>query len=516
MCREQLCRLADGAISPRRRSSSARNVGRVFRRRRVVLAALFVMLGGDSAAAASGIELWPCPVKGMEAPAQCGKIEVLENRAAQDGRRISLKVVVLPATEGKRQPDPVFVLAGGPGQAASDNADFFARIMARVRRHRDIVLVDQRGTGESNPLNCDLYGKEAQAHLGDLFPPEAVERCLSEWQQRADLRFYTTDVAMTDLDQVREALGYEQINLFGTSYGTRAAQVYMRQFPKRVRSVIMKGVTSITTPLTMPMARDAQRSLDLLFQDCAADAKCAAAFPKLKEEAKSVFERLETDVEVEVRENGNGSKQRATISRAAIGPTIRSMLQSNDTAAKIPLLIHQAAQGDFAPLAEMALTIRRGFSKLVSVGMFLAVATPEDVAISDPEAVARASTGTFLRDDYYKQLQRLAPLFPSVQMPADYRAPVKSPIPTLLISGFVDPATPPAGADEVGKHLPNSLHVVARYASHSYGGMSPCIDDIMAEFIDRGTMMGVDVSCASKIKRPAFALPDSGRSEGKK
>jgi pimeloyl-ACP methyl ester carboxylesterase len=388
--------------------------------------------------------------------------------------------------------------------------------MARVRRHRDIVLVDQRGTGESNPLNCDLYGKEAQAHLGDLFPPEAVERCFAEWQQRADLRFYTTDIAMADLDEVREALGCEQINLFGTSYGTRAAQVYMRQFPKRVRSVIMKGVTSLTTLLTIPMARDAQRSLDLLFQDCAADADCGAAFPKLKEEAKSVFERLETEVEAEVRENGNGSKQRVKISRAAIGPTIRSMLQSNDTAAKIPLLLHQAAQGDYAPLAEMALTIRRGFSKLVSIGMFLAVATPEDVAISDPAEVARASAGTFLRDDYYRQLQRLAPLFPPREMPADYRAPVKSAVPTLLISGFVDPATPPSGGDEVGNISRTACMSSHATGSHSYGGMSPCIDDIMAEFVERGTMMGVDTSCAGKIKRPPFALPETGKTAERK
>jgi pimeloyl-ACP methyl ester carboxylesterase len=469
---------------------------------------LLALLALTTDTLASRIELRPCAIKGIEAPAQCGRLAVLENRAAADGRRIALKVVVLPATEAKRQPDPVFILAGGPGQAASDNADFFARIMGRVRRERDIVLVDQRGTGESNPLNCDLYGQDVQSHLGDLFPPTAVERCFAEWQQRADLRFYTTDVAMTDLDEVREALGYQQINLFGTSYGTRAAQVYMRQFPKRLRTVIMKGVTSITTPLTMPMAQDAQRSLDLLFQDCAADSDCRAAFPKLKEEAKTVFERLENEVEVEVAVIGNGTKERAKISRAAIGPTLRSMLQSNDTAAKLPLLLHQAAQGDFGPLASAALTIRRGFSKLVSVGLFLTVVSPEDVAISNPEEVARASAGTFLRDDYYKQLERVAPVFPKLDMPADYRAPVKSPIPTLLISGFVDPATPPSGGDEVGKHLPNSLHVVARYGSHSYGGMSPCIDDIMAEFIERGTMMGVDTSCAGKIKRPPFATTD--------
>jgi pimeloyl-ACP methyl ester carboxylesterase len=451
--------------------------------------------------------LQPCEVKGIEGAVQCGTYDVLENRGAPEGRRIALKIVVLPATEGKREADPVFILAGGPGQAATDNADFFARVMARVRRHREIVLVDQRGTGGSNPLNCDLYRGGVQAHLGDLFPPEDIKRCFSEWQQRADLRFYTTDVAMTDLDEVRAALGYQQINLFGTSYGTRAAQAYLRQYPKRARSVILKGVTSITTPLTMPMARDAQRSLELLFDDCAADKDCGAAVPDLRGEFETVLAKLDAGVDVELAAEGNGgSKERVRISRAAIAPTIRSMLQSNDSAAKIPLLIHQAAQGDFAPLANAALTIRRGFSKVVSVGLFLAVASPEDVAISDPEEVARASSGTFLRDDYYQQLARVAPLFPRVEMPANYRAPIESPVPTLLISGFVDPATPPGGADEVSRHLPNSLHVVARYGSHSYGGMSPCIDDIMAEFIERGSRDGVDVSCAEKIRRPPFVL----------
>ena len=462
------------------------------------------MLSLPEVATGAKIELRPCSVKDVEGEVQCGRFEVPENRQSPEGRRLSLKIVVLPAREARRQRDPVFILAGGPGQAATDNAEFFAKIMARVRRQRDIVLVDQRGTGESNGLTCEIYGKSTQAHLGDLFPPEAIGECLTEWQKRADLRFYTTDIAMADLDEVREALGYEQINLFGTSYGTRAAQVYLRKFPKRVRTVIMKGVAPITVPLTMPMANDAQRSLELLFKDCEAEPECAAAFPELRQEFKRVFERLENEVEVELPRNGNGEKERVKISRAAIGPTIRSLLQSNDAAAKVPLLIHQAAHGDFTPLASAALTIRRGFAKVVSPGLFLAIASAEDVSISKPEEVSRASAGTFLREDYYKQLERIAPLFPRPDLPADFREAVRSPVPALLISGFVDPATPPSGADEVGKHLPNSLHVVARYGSHSYGGMSPCIDDIMAEFIERGTMMGVDTSCAVKIRRPPF------------
>jgi pimeloyl-ACP methyl ester carboxylesterase len=463
---------------------------------------LVTVLGAiPASAAARRIEPRPCAIKGVAA-AECVRFEVPENRAMPDGRRIALRIVVLPAKEQPPEPDPVFILAGGPGQAATENADFFARVLGGVQRRRDIVLIDQRGTGESNPLNCDLYGATAQAHLGDLLPLDHVQQCAEQWKAVADLRYYTTDIAMADLDEVRDALGYEQINLFGTSYGTRAAQVYMRAYPQRVRSVILKGVTPMATPLTMPMAKDAQRALDQIVTDCLADKACRTAFPNIRREWKKVWAKLETPVEVEI--GANGSREKVAITRAAIAPTLRSLMQSVDTTARIPWLIHRAAEGDYAPLAEAALAIRRGFPKAVSVGLFLAVASAEDVAISDDKKVARASRGTFLRDDYYQQLKRVAPLFPPLKMPAGYRAPVKSTVPTLLISGFLDPATPPSGGDAVAKHLPNSRHVIVRNGSHSYGGMSPCIDEIMATFIARGSVEALDVSCAAAIERPPF------------
>jgi pimeloyl-ACP methyl ester carboxylesterase len=456
----------------------------------------------DAAAADRRLELRPCAVKGV-AMAECARYEVFEDRGAAGGRRIALRIVVLPRKEQPGHPDPLFVLAGGPGQAATDNADFFARVFSAVQRERDIVLIDQRGTGESNPLNCDLYGTTAQAHLGDLLPLDRLQQCAEQWRSAADLRFYTTDVAMADLDEVRDALGYEKINLFGTSYGTRAAQVYMRSYPQRVRSVIMKGVTPITTPLTMPMARDAQRALDQLSADCAADKECRAAFPNLKRDVKAVLAKLESAVDVEI--GTNGSREQVSISRAAVAPTLRSLLQSIEGTARVPLLIRSAAEGDYAPLAEAALAIRRGFPKAVSIGLFLAIASAEDVAISDDKKVARASRGTFLRDDYYQQLKQAASLFPPVKMPAGYRAPVTSNAPTLLISGFLDPATPPSGADAVAKRLPNSRHVVVRNGSHAYGGMSPCVDEIMGAFIARGSADGLNTSCVDKIERPPFA-----------
>lgn len=168
-------------------------------------------------AAESGrtVEFKPCSPDGIEA--SCGSFEVFESRAGRSGRRISLKITILRAREPAGDRDPLFILAGGPGQAASENVKFLARVFSKVQDRRDIVMVDQRGTGGSNGLNCDIYGSGLQNHLGNLVPLAAIRGCIAHWNTHADLRFYTTDIAMGDLDEVRQAMGYEQINLFGTS-----------------------------------------------------------------------------------------------------------------------------------------------------------------------------------------------------------------------------------------------------------------------------------------------------------
>lgn len=459
------------------------------------------------------VALNPCRIPDVEGEARCGTYEVFENRATRKGRRIPLKIVVLPALGPKPAPDALFILAGGPGQAATDNADFYARVFARVRRERDIVMVDQRGTGGSNPLRCDLYGRSAQGHLGDLLPVDAVRACRDEWERRADLRLYTTPVAMGDLDEVRAAMGYERVNLFGTSYGTRAAQVYMRLYPGRVRAVIMKGVTPITVPLTLHMARDAQRALDILFDDCAADESCRAAFPDLRQEFRAVMRRLDAGpVALEVSDPQTGRAERVEMSRGAVVPTLRSLMQSVGGAAQVPMLVHRASEGDFGPLARAALAIRRPFSQVVSVGVFLLIPNAEDLPFGDAAAVARASEGTFLGDYYFRQMARAGEILPRGDVPRNYREPLRSDTPVLLVSGFLDPATPPSGAEEVARHLPNSLHVVVRNGSHAYGGLSPCVDNLMAQFISNASVKGLDASCANQIRRPPFVLtPPEGK-----
>ncbi len=453
--------------------------------------------------ARTGIDLKSCRVNDVAGELRCGTYEVYEDRTAMRGRRIGLKVLVLPALNGRRAPDALFILAGGPGQAATNLAGFVSRTFARVRQERDIVLVDQRGTGGSNGLECNLYGNSLPGHLGDLFPLEAIKACYAQWDQRADLRFYTTSLAMDDLDDVRAALGYETINLFGTSYGTRAAQVYMRQFPERVRTVILKGVTPISETIPPNIARDAQRSLQLVIEDCEKSATCRKSFPNFRREFADVLARLEKGSVGVQLSNGESSKvERGELSHGAFITTLRSMLQSTATIAQLPMLIHEAYKGNYSPYAREVLAIRRGFSQSVSIGTFLSVINSEDMRLIDPGQ----SDGTFMGDYYYRQLRQACELLPRGEIPPGYREPALSTMPVLLISGHFDPATPPQYGDVIAQNLRNGRHIVVRNGSHSYTGLSPCIDNIMADFIIRAGVRDLDASCADRIPPIAYLV----------
>jgi pimeloyl-ACP methyl ester carboxylesterase len=450
-----------------------------------------------------GIVLEPCRLTEVDGEARCGKYEVYEDRVAQRGRRIDLRVVMLPALNSRRAPDALFILAGGPGQAATDLAGFIARTFARVRQERDIVLIDQRGTGESNGLSCNLFGTSLQGHLGDLLPAEAIKACYAQWDQRADLRFYTTPLAMDDLDDVRAALGYERINLFATSYGTRAAQVYMRQYPERVRSVILKGTTPVSEAIPPAIARDAQRSLDLVIEDCRKSSACSRAFPHLKREFAEVLARFEKgSVGVQIANDEHGKVERGELSLGAFVTTLRSLLQSTATIARLPMLIHEAYKGNYSPYVREVITIRRDFSKSISIGAFLSVINSEDLRLIDPGQ----SEGTFMGEYYYRQLRQACDTLPRGVLPPGYREPAVSSAAALLISGLFDPATPPQYGDDVADNLRNSRHVVVRNGSHSYTGLSPCIDNLMADFIIRGEVKDLDASCADRIPPIAYLI----------
>ena len=451
----------------------------------------------------------PCRIPSLQYEVRCGTFRVKEDPTTASGREISLYFVILPAAEQPPAPNPVFVLQGGPGQAATDLAEFYGgESWDLTRRTREIVLVDQRGTGRSNPLRCDLGGREGdpQSWMGDMFPVERVRACRDSLSRKADLRLYTTPIAIHDLEQLREALGYERVNLYGTSYGTRAAMVYARAYPDRVRTMTLKGVVPPSLVLPTTFAEDTQRSVELLFEDCAKDARCAAAFPKLRADFDTVIARLGRAPLVAVlRDSATARVDTVRLTKDGVMTVVRGALQSTPSAAQLPLIFTRAAAGATEPLARMVLQFRRGAAQGLSYGMLFSVSCTEDSPFIDRNAAARQAAGTYLGTYWVDQLQGACRNWPRGTLPSDYRTFGPLPIPTLLISGGTDPATPPTRVAEVQRLFPDNRHLVVRNGSHSFAGMRGCVDAQIMELIERGSVRTIDVRCGDEIARPPFA-----------
>ena len=457
-------------------------------------------------------ELLPCQVAGIEGKAQCALIEVFENRATKKGRKITLKVLVLRATGNERMPDPLFYIPGGPGSSATEDAPGIARQFAKIRERHDLVFVDQRGTGGSHPLDCKFFNQnDLQSYFGYFFPLEDVKRCREELEKDADLTMYTTAIAMDDLDDVRKALGYDRINIFGGSYGTRAALVYLRQHPDHVRTLTLQGAVPTNSFLPYDFAASNERALQLLIDECAANEECHKQFPNLRADAKTVLDRLlQGPVETEISIPGANPPAKSTVrlSRDLAAEAIRYLLYNPGGAGRVPYFLHQAATGNFGPLAQLALRFRQVLVGTGSNGMYLTVTCAEDLPWIKPGEGERLSANTFLGDYRLRQQREACALWPQAKIPSDYSQPVRGTAPVLILTGQLDPVTPPSNGDTVAKYLPNSLHVVVPFGAHGLGGLEgiECVERLMVEFVDKGSTKDLDTACIKNIKRKPFAL----------
>lgn len=461
------------------------------------------------------VSLQPCEVPGAgkttKEKALCGTYDVFENRALRSGRRIALKIVVFPATGQNKAADPLFYIPGGPGSSATEDAPYIAEDLAKIRELRDLVFVDQRGTGGSNPLDCEFFNPaDLQSYLGYWNPLEQVRQCRQKLEVKADLRLYVTSIAAGDLDEVRAALGYEQINIMGASYGARAAQEYLKRHGANVRAVILHGVSPTDQFMPRDFPQHTQRALDGILDECAADNACRAAFPNLRSEAKTVLERLLREpVEVEVRISPDGGKTaRVKLSRDLAGEAVRYMLYQPSSASRVPLFLHLAAQGNYAPLAESAIFYRRQIVVSGSNGMYLSVTCAEDLPWIKAGEGERSAENTFLGDYRLRQQREACALWTRGEIPKDYAAPTRSNAPALILTGEWDPVTPPVYGERAGKYFPNSLHVVVPSGGHGFNGLegSNCISQLTFNFVNQGSTIGLDTSCVAGIRRKGFAL----------
>ncbi len=452
---------------------------------------------GTSPAAA--ISLQPCTLPEFREPARCGTLEVPENPERPDGRRLSIAVAVLPATGGKALPDPIVPLMGGPGEDAISVASAFVERLAPLRGDRDILFVDQRGTGRSAPLRCDLYSAaEAAENLRHFFVPASIERCARELRQRADLTQYGYLRFVDDLERIRTALGYRQFNLFAGSYGTRAAQVYVRAHPGSVRTVLFGSVVPIDEITPMAMAKGGERARELTFAACEADPACRAAYPNLREEFRQVAARLDAGVRVSVP----GVGEKLALDRGRVAEWFRSKLYRPSSATILPWAIHRAYGGDWNPIAGDIVAGARERDRAYAFGLFFAITCNDDVAFIREQDVAAAVQDTFLGDHRLRQQQAACRHWPRVQLPSGFREPVRSSVPVLFVSGDADAAGPLSLTDHVARGFPNRGEVVLRNRGHTE--WNECVGRLYAQFVRAGSPHGVDVSSCPAEPWPPF------------
>lgn len=476
------------------------------RRALILNLTILVFVLSAEAFAQSRPELKPCTLPGVEGAVLCGSHNVFENRQTKTGRQIVLFIAVLPALETPAEPDPLFFLAGGPGQAASSLAGFASRAFAEVRRRRDIVLVDLAGTGRSSALNCRMY-PTATFVVGDFYPTAQVRACLKSLSQKTDLRRYTTSNLMDDLDEVRAALGYDKINIYGTSYGTRAALVYLRRHGAHIRSIVLKAVAPPTMPGTMHYARDTERSLQYLFRACATDAECAKAYPDMETEFRMVLERADRNVlKGLVPDPTGGAPVELPLSRGVVASTLLGLLQNSNSAVRLPLLIHTTFTGDTKPLVEAIVEYRRGLDAGISMGMHLSVMCSEDAPRMNPARAKISDRGTALGDYRVAQLASACREWIRSKVPRDYSHPVRSDVPALLISGTLDPNTNEQWGEAAARYLSKSKHVIIPNLSHGFSSISECGATFIAEFIEKASAGGIDFSCTDRVRLPPFVL----------
>lgn len=469
-----------------------------------VLVALLALMAGAVSGVAAELALEPCHLDGLAEQVLCGQLEVPEDRVRSGGRQITLHFAVLPALSREVAADPLFLLAGGPGQGARSYARL-AGALRGVRRHRDLVLLDQRGTGASHPLDCPLpAGDPTLAATGEL-PAQVLDDCLAGLD--ADPRFYTSFIAADDLDAVRAVLGFEQINLWGGSYGTRAALVYLQRYPRRVRALVLDGVMPWAHTYPLYTSRDAQRTLDLTLEACAADAACAAAFPRPAAQLAEVLAALDrAPVWVPAPEPGG---EPVELGRDAFTSALRGFLYLPDHRALLPLLIACAAAGDFGPVMALTEETRRWSVATMSLGMTLSVLCTEDVPRITPEAAAAANAGTIFGSLMTASWQRMCAHWPRGEVPADFVPEASFPTPALLLSGELDPVTPPSWAEVALRQLPAGRHLVVPGAGHNTTTIG-CVPRLIARFLAAGSAAGLDASCLDAVAPPPFAVGPAG------
>lgn len=444
----------------------------------------------------------PC-LDQVEGEALCGRFRVRESREAEGGRTLDIAFVVLRALHDRGNTDAFTQFNGGPGAATTPIASYMARGLAAIREDRDILLVDHRGTGNSEALLCDNpFPRGMPSRFETVFPLDHVDACREMLSQRADLSQYTTAHAMDDLADLATWLGYTQLDLSGGSYGTREAQIFTRRHADMVRTVILNGAAPVDQWVYLEHARTLQAALETVVSECAAQAACSAAYPDLEtvlEEDLATASHAPPEVSVE-----------GQVVPFGIGPlsyALRGLLYGR--AGVVPARLYEAHEGSWQPLATYYLGRQSWVGAAdVPAGYHFSVLCAEDIDPIGWDDIARETAGTFMGDFLIGAYKRVCERWPSAHLPASYFTPVTSDKPALILSGGRDPVTPASGAGAVAAGWPNALHVVVPNGGHGQGG--PCIVAMEVRLVRTGSTEGIDTSCVERAPPTKFVIEGGG------
>ncbi|MCH9694591.1 MAG: alpha/beta hydrolase [Gammaproteobacteria bacterium] len=474
-----------------------------------VLAALLL----TGAAHAQALQLEDCRISaGPGAPsmkARCGTLTRPLDPAGEVSGEIELRVAVVPALSLTPEPDPVVPIAGGPGQGSVLFYTSYSSAFEEVRRNRDILLVDQRGTGESATMDCEFDDDIVEGQYSTELTVKYTQECLDRLPY--DARFFTTSVAVTDLEAVRAALGYATLNLYGVSYGSRVAQHFARQYPDSTRTIVIDGVVPPQESLGPEIATESQRAIDDILARCAEDDDCNERFPDVQDDFTRVVKALrDSPVTISVPHPNTGRPEELQFGEGEFATAIRLLAYRPYSIALIPLMVSEAGDGNFVPLGSQFSMTLIALMDALSLGMHNSVMCTEDVPFYDTSridytAIEASYMGTF----QLEALEAICSVWPQGPLDSGFKAPLSTDIPVLLLSGDADPITPPRYADLAMVDLTNAVHLTGVHQGHGQLGVG-CTPRLFAEFVETADPAALDASCMERSFVMPFFLDFSG------
>ena len=444
--------------------------------------------------------------------ARCGTLQRPEDPGRPDSSLLELFVAVVPALTLEPAPDPFVPIAGGPGQASSEFYAGYAVAFEKVRRQRDIVLLDQRGTGRSAVMDCEADEDIIEGRFSREETIADTEVCLGQLPH--DPRFFTTSVAVGDLEALRVALGYAQFNLYGISYGSRVAQHFMRRYPDSTRTVILDGVVPPQMALGPGIAVEAQNALDAIFDRCAEDERCAARFPDIRQGFATLQQALEEEpVTVDLPNPLRGTPEELRFGHQELAAALRLLSYHPTSVAVLPMLIDEAIRENYAPLAAQFMMIAESLSTAMSLGMHNSVVCTEDAPYFAGEEVSLdALEATYIGPVQLEALAAICSVWPAGVLDEEFKTAVTTDLPVLLLSGEADPVTPPAYAELAAVNFDNARLLTGARQGHGQAARG-CMPAIIGEFVDTANAGDIDASCFDRVHAMPFFLDFSGPSQ---